>query len=386
MLATIVVPLDGSDFSARAIPYATGLARSAGAKLAFLRVLPHRAPGNAVDELQAIQATLEMDANTARADGLQVDAIVRRIRPVQAQDVARTISRFADEQRAGLIVMSTHGRGGLGRWVYGSVADSVLRQSPTPVLLVPPRAERSLPADRRLRLLVPLDGSERAEEAIATAELLAQLLDAELTLLHVVEPPDYPLHGEGYAYVPWDQDAELSSARQYLQAHVDRLQAQGIMVSAQAATGKPTWVVAQVVRDVEPDIVMMATHGRSGLVRLVLGSVATSVLQQVDVPVLLVRPGALPRSDEAPSDAHERPDGAATVATATARSCPRVDVALSLTDLELIERGLRTLAYTPGYDYHLAPRIRELVGRLEGAGHGLETAEPARAPALTSKQ
>lgn len=162
MLDTIVVPLDGSDFSARAIPYATGLARPADARLVLLRVLPHRAPGSAIDEVNAIQATLELDTRAARAEGVQVDAAVRRIRPIQAEDVARTISTFADEQRAGLIVMSTHGRGGLGRWIYGSVADSVLRHATLPVIVTSPRCERSWPGDRPLRVLVTLDGSSTA--------------------------------------------------------------------------------------------------------------------------------------------------------------------------------------------------------------------------------
>jgi len=245
---------------------------------------------------------------------------------------------------------------------------------------VPPHAERTLRIDRRLRLLVPLDGSELAEEAIKTTEGLAESLDAELILLHVVEPPPYPLHGDGYAYVPWDQDVELSSARQYLQAHVDRLQAKGIKVTAQAATGKPTWVVGQVARDAGADIVMMATHGRSGLVRLVLGSVATSVLQQVDVPVLLVRPAAMLHSDTPRSVVQASEASAAAAAASTADPVPTVDVRLSMADLELIERGLKTLAYTPGYDYHQAPRIRALVDRLDSATQRLEADEHAGAP------
>ena len=192
MLSTIIVPLDGSDFAARAIPHATVLARSSGAKLVLVRVLAHRAPGSAIDEMEAIQAALNLDAEAIRADGLRVETIVRRVHPVHADDVAHAISAVADEQQAELIVMSTHGRGGLGRWIYGSVADSVLQQSTTPVLLVSPHVDSPLPTDRRLRVLVPLDGSELAEGAIEIADLLAGTLDVELTVLQVVEPALLP--------------------------------------------------------------------------------------------------------------------------------------------------------------------------------------------------
>ena len=391
MLSTIIVPLDGSDFAARALPHVTSLARSSGAKLVLMRVLPDHGPGSTVDAMEATQATLSLDAEPLRADGLPVDAIVRRARPVYAHDVtraiadlagavyadevARAITDLAEEQRAELIVMATHGRSGLGRWVYGSVPDSVLQQSSTPVLLVPPHAERPLPTDRPLRLLVPLDGSELAGEAIEAAELLAESLRAELLLLRVVEPPPYPLYGPGYAYIPWDDDAERASARQYLQAQVDRLQAKGIKITAQGATGRPAWVIGQVARDAEADIVVMATHGRSGLARLVLGSVATSVLQRAETPVLLVRPVAMRQADWPPDVTQRSGAGAATASASTARSSPTVDVPLSLADVELIERGLETLAYTPGYDYHLAPTIRALVDRLSGAVQHLETDE-----------
>ena len=324
MLSTIIVPLDGSDFAARALPHAKALARSSGAKPVLMRVLPEHGPGSSVDAMEAARAALSLDAEALRAAGLPVDVTVRRTRPIHpddvaraiadlarnvyADEVARTITDLADEQRAELIIMSTHLRSGLGQWAYGSVPDSVLQQSSIPVLLVPPRAERPLPTDRPLRLLVSLDGSELAEEAIEAAELLIGARGAELVLLRVVEPPPYPLYGPGYAYVPWDEDAERTAARQYLRAQVDRIQARGVRATAQHATGTPARVIGQVARDAEADIVLMATHGRSGLSRLVLGSVATSVLQQAETPVLLVRPVAMRKADGSPSSAVQHLD------------------------------------------------------------------------------
>jgi nucleotide-binding universal stress UspA family protein len=372
MLSTIIVPLDGSAFAARGIPYATALARSSDAKLVLVRVLAQRAPGGVLDDLEAIRAALTLDAEAIRADGLRAEAVVRRVRPVNADDVARVIAEVAGEQRAELIVMSTHGRGGLGRWVYGSVADGVLQQSTTPVLLVPPQADRPLPTDRRLRVLVPLDGSQLAEEAIETADLLAGTLDAELTLLRVVDLPPYPLN-----YAPYDLDAERDAAREYLQTHVERLDAQHTTVAARATIGNPSWMVASVAHDIDADVVVMATNGRTGLARLVVGSVATATLRRAETPVLLVRPAAVLDSDT-PRSAGQAPDAAAAPAPAPiAAPVPTVAVRLSMADLELIERGLKTLAYTPGYDDHVIPTLRALSNRLDGAVRRLEAVEQA---------
>ena len=381
MLNTILVPVDGSDFAERAVPYAAMFARSVAARVVLMRVLPHRAPGSATDELGAIQAYLNLDAGVMRAGGLGVETIVQRVRPVHADDVARAITATADEQGAGLIVMSTHGRSGFGRWLYGSVTDSVLRQAATPILLVPPHAGRPLPTDQPIRLLVPLDGSELAEEAIRSAELLAGATGAELILLRVVEPPTYPLYGEGYAYIPFDPDIEVVEARRYMQGEVDRLQAAGKRVTARTVVGHPSAMVARVAHDEGADFVMMATHGRGGLARLVLGSVATATLQRADVPVLLVRPSAMLQADK-PS--HMAPEAASELVTASepsaALAMPTIDVPLSVGDLELIERGLKTLAYTPGYDYHQAPSVHVLLDRLGGAVQSLEATGRAEAP------
>lgn len=299
MIDTILVPLDGSELAARAIPSAAMLARSTAARIVLMHALTHQAPGSALDERAPTVSDLNLDAEALRADGVSVDTVVRPVRPVQATDVARAITVAADEQRAGLIVMSTHGRSGFGRWLYGSVTDSVLHQSPIPVLLIPEHAGQPLPTDRSLRILVPLDGSQFAEEAIGAAELLAGTTDAELLLLRVVEVPSYPLYGEGYAYIPYDPASELAEARRYLQGVIDRLQADGKRVTARAVIGQPSSMVAHIAQDEEVDIVTMATHGRGGLARLVLGSVATATVQRADVPVLLARPAAMRHVDEA---------------------------------------------------------------------------------------
>ena len=217
MLNTILVPLDGSTLAEEALPDALVLARAAGARVVLMRAIPPRRPGSATDEFDSIKHELEALADRRRDEGIRVDAVVHR---TFMTDVGPAICSAAEDEQAGLIVMSTHGRSGLGRWVYGSVADSVLRQAEVPVMLIRSQADHDWPKDRTMRILVPLDGCDLAEEALGTAAELATILKAELHLVRVVERPGYPLSDEGHSFLPFDEDAELSDARTYLQGHV----------------------------------------------------------------------------------------------------------------------------------------------------------------------
>jgi nucleotide-binding universal stress UspA family protein len=306
-MKSILLPLDGSPLAEQALPYATSLAQRAGARLMLVRATQAQslldvdtsdAEGGVVS-----RAEHELEATAARLRdiGHDVDGYVYYERPVLA------ILDAAQRHQVDLIVMSTHGRSGLGRMVYGSVADDVLRHATVPVLLVPALIDHAWPTDRPLTVLVPLDGSELAETAIESAGLLAERLGARLHLLQVVQPPAYPLYGDGYVYVPFDDEAERDSARQYLETLAEKLASQGQQATFEVATGQPGTVIARVAGEQQADVIAMATHGRGGLARLVLGSIATATLQRAHVPLLMTRPAELGQPVPLPP-AEEVPD------------------------------------------------------------------------------
>jgi nucleotide-binding universal stress UspA family protein len=308
MLKTILVPLDGSRLAEQAIPYASRLARSTGARLVLAQAtLTEPLPGQAELVARAAatrRAEIELDVlvNRLRQEGLAVEA------RVYCEDAATAILDAATQEAADLIVMSTHGRSGLGRWIYGSVADRVLRTALIPVLLVPAACSGEWTTARPLRILVPLDQSPLAEEALGPASELAQALGAELLLLQVLEYP-LPAVADGATYLPpLDQDADLAAARQYLEDLAVALRADGQTVTTLAVAAAPSPVgqavatIAAVAHDERVDAVVMATHGRGGLARLVMGSVATGVLQHATVPVLVVRPAAVQARDAQPAE------------------------------------------------------------------------------------
>jgi len=191
--------------------------------------------------------------------------------------------------------MATHGRSGLGRWLYGSVTDEVLRHANVPVFLVPAMVARPWPADRPPRILASLDGSALAQEVVNPASDLAAALGAELVLVRVAELPVYPIgpFGEPYAYTSYDPSAAIAEANAYLEGIAATLRQRGHNVTLEIPTGFPSQEIATVARERQVDVIAMATHGRGGLARLVLGSVATGTLQRTSVPMVLVRPSVL---------------------------------------------------------------------------------------------
>jgi nucleotide-binding universal stress UspA family protein len=383
MSKVILVPLDGSPLAERAVPYAARFAVESDARLCLVRAaIGHFSPSEDPAEVQ-IRAVEDAEgyleavaARIADERGIVAETAVPYGRPAPA---------ILDEikiRQANLVVMATHGRGGIGRFVYGSVADEVLRRADVPVLLIPATCERSWPPGRPLRILVPLDRSELSEVALAPAGELARRLGAELILVHVVYYPTYA-YSEGYAYLTYDLDTELADATAELEAFADQLRATGTAVRTKAVAGFPIAKIAEIAHGEGVDLVAMATHGRGGLARLVLGSVATGTLQRAGLPVYLVRPAELGRPtvqpvvEPAPALAEPAPD---LVEAAPPWLGPSVTITLDPSEVDLIQRGLSDRLFLAEGDSPLARPARELLTRLRDAE--VET-RAAQGPAAT---
>jgi nucleotide-binding universal stress UspA family protein len=306
MLRTILVPLDGSALAAYALPYAARLARAAGGRLVLVRATPD-APSH-----QQAEAELGAVAERLFGEGVPAESHVRR---GAAGDV---ILDGARAWEAGLVAMATHGRSGLGRWLYGSVADHVLRHAPVPVLLVSGVCERRWPAASPApagpgtesggqgRVLVPLDGSALSGAALRPAGELAGALGAGLLLVQVVPFTRYSRYAAGAesysATYASDPEPALDEARRYLEAAAAPLRRAGHDVATAADLGMAAPTIARLAREHDAAAIALATHGRGGLARAVLGSVATGVLQLAGAPVLLARPAESRAAGEAPRE------------------------------------------------------------------------------------
>lgn len=309
MMNAILVPLDGSELADRAVPFATALAARADRPLLLLRAvttlgcLTNR---EAAAERQDAQQQLDEVAAPLAAGGLRVDTCVVDAPPAVA------ILGATVQDDIGLIVMATHGRGGLERWVYGSTADAVLRQSPVPILLVPPHSIARWSLDQPVKIVVPLDGSVLAASALQPACDLADMLDGSLLLVRFVESSSFASSSEGYAFAtPDEDDPKLVQARAQLEHLAAGLRTRARPVEVHTLFGTPFFDVATLARDVGADAIVMATHGRGGLGRALLGSVATSTLQRSHVPLLIVRPVS---AEPQPDSAQEKESSAAVLA------------------------------------------------------------------------
>jgi nucleotide-binding universal stress UspA family protein len=292
MLKTIVVPLDGSPLAERALSLATALSIPTAADLVLVRVFEHEPPP---EEATPYGTYLEKTAAELRDRGFHVETV-----ELIGNPVAKAIGHAAERQHADLIVMTTHGRTGPARWVLGSVAEALVTCSRVPVLLQ--RAwdpgRRAILLGERPRLLVPVDGSRFAEAALPAAFALADDLGAEILLVQVDPRSRDVLRAEEDVATPMNEQAyqPLVAIREYLDELAARLRAEwpSMVIETRVECGDPTTAIIATTEDSQAALVVMATHGRTGVQRMALGSVADSVLRRGRAPIVLVHPDPAP--------------------------------------------------------------------------------------------
>ena len=208
-----------------------------------------------------------------------------------------------NKHHADLVVMCTHGRSGIGRWIYGSVAEKILADSPVPVLLVKPSGPAGplLLGSSQAPLLVPLDGSRYAEAALPHALALSQALDRELLLLRVVVPVINPVSSPVQSWaLPMEaeemvllEEQDQQMAEDYLAKLVRRLKLEGQRVKSKVRFGWPAEEIQEESKAAGVGMILMATHGHTGLRGVILGSVALEMVHRGSLPLFLVHPTEL---------------------------------------------------------------------------------------------
>jgi nucleotide-binding universal stress UspA family protein len=310
-MKTLLVPLDGSAIAERILPYVRTLAPSLGARVCLLQVISdpdgdglladsiaatygvgdplatqHARWQHSLDLLrQNAERYLESQAASLQGAGLDVAVDVR------CGPAADVIVEAAGGEHVAMIAMATHGYGGLKRWALGSVTDKVVHATSTPVFIARGVAPAQVPAFKRI--LVPLDGSTLARQALPLATELARSAHAELLLLQAIPPmieayPGFPPRGRPIPQLAEVLAALRDGAMSELGALADELRTPEMAVRAQVVNGHAAEVLVDEAEQGGVDLIVMATHGYSGLRRWALGSVADKVLHATTTPLILV--------------------------------------------------------------------------------------------------
>lgn len=301
MFTRILVPLDGSPLAQGALPYALALASATDAPLTLLSVVPparlmtdYYIPYDAAGEAAALAragSALDAVAQSLRAHGPRV------MTAVAVGDAADQILRYTEGNGVDAIVMASHGRGGAFHWAFGSVARKVITGAtlPTLVVRVKDAVEQSVMPARIRGILVPLDGSDLAEAGLPLASDLARRCAAHVTLARVVPFPGGLFMASPYTplVAPDTFEQAMEDARTAARADLDsvaaRLRRDGITVETVIREGDPAGQLLSLMDKERYDLVIAATHGRTGITRWVMGSVAERLIEGSHTPVLLVR-------------------------------------------------------------------------------------------------
>ncbi len=296
MFKHLLVPLDGSHLAETALPAAAYFAQALHASVTLVHIIERNAPKEVhMDHhiTEPGEALVYLKEVAERAFPATVP-IETHVHTTEESDVARSIVEHSQEMTPDLVILCTHGRGGMKHLLFGTIAQQVIASGKTPVLMIRPGLMASTEQYDCKKVLLPLDGDPEHEEGIAISASLCQELGAALHLLMVV--PTYgTLTGQaaatsrlmpGATSVMLDM-AELG-AEDYLQRILEEVKKSGVRTSAEVMRGEPVNVIGKAAEETKADLIVLGTHGKAGTEAFWSGSVAPKISGHSRVPLLLV--------------------------------------------------------------------------------------------------
>lgn len=293
MFKNILVPLDGSNLSEASIDPASVLARRLKSHVMLLHVIEQGAPAEVHKEHHLTdpqEARAYLDQLAARAFPPDVH-VQTHVHAAPVSDVATSIVDHATKEfMPDLIVTCTHGRGGMRDLLFGSIAQQIVAQGTTPLLLIKP----SSPKFKLEKILAPIDPDSVHDDGLPLTESLAKAFNAELDLLSVV-PTFSTLTGQQAAtssLMPGTTQAMLDlreeNARSHLEEHFEALREKGIKSMVSVARGDPAAIILKTSEQAGADLIILSTHRKAGVGAFWARSVAPHVAQRTKTPLLLI--------------------------------------------------------------------------------------------------
>jgi nucleotide-binding universal stress UspA family protein len=296
MYSNVIVPVDGSGFGDSAVAVGDSIARRLGGSLRLVHVVPP--PSAALLPNHAIPADPLLGEQLRSATAAHMDELVNGLREggsrvtsdILEGDVESALLEYVGGHAPALVVLTTHGRGGLKRAMLGSVADALVRRSTMPVLAIRPDGAAKLADDSAVdRVMLPLDGSHRDEEIFDHARTIGRAMTAEFLLVQVVEPKV----DKSRPVVQQIDRKDLREGKATAQEYLDRIAEHLRRYEATATShilvdDDVSGALIRFAADQRVDVVAMATRGKRGLDRLVAGSVADRMLRESGAAAVLL--------------------------------------------------------------------------------------------------
>lgn len=297
MFTRLLIPLDGSKTAEQVMPWARAFADRFRLPVELLAVVDIGSFLTSVDRARRFDKLVEQVSHQSktyleRVSGRFVGSRVKR--SVEQGSAAQLIIEKAEADKSTLIAMTTHGRSGINRWLMGSVAEKVLRATTNPLLLVKANHEGKADGEASLKsMVVPLDGSALAETVLPTVIRIAKKLGIEVFLIRAYNNPYSPfISGGGHYAVNVDELLKdiRDQARNYLEATIEELKKRGVeQISYLLQEGDAADEIVSVADHTPESLIVMCSHGRTGVKRWAMGSVAEAVARHTSSPVLIIR-------------------------------------------------------------------------------------------------
>jgi len=292
----ILVPLDGSKLAEAALPAAVSLTKKLGAPVTLLHIMEQDAPQEVHKDrhlTQADEASAYLE-EIAKREFPAEGRVNWHVHTAPVKDVSASIVKHAmTEFQPDLIVMCTHGRSGVRALLYGSIAQQVIAQGKTPLLLIKPGLDTSA-AFGLEQILVPLDSGPVHDDSLPITQELAGAYGSNIHLLTVI-PTFTTVAGEAAAagtLLPATTsallDIEVENAEEDLRAHLSELKQGGFRASAEVARGDPATQIVNISEKLNADLIALTTHRKAGAAAFWARSVAPNVARRARVPILLI--------------------------------------------------------------------------------------------------
>lgn len=295
IIKNLLVPLDGSTLAESVLPVVSRLAKKISVSVTLIHIIEVDAPDTIHGQRHLTSPSeaeqyLKSIASSEIFNGIEVNL---HVHDTSVKNVSQSISEHSKELNQDLVIMCTHGSGGLHDFLFGSIAQQVISLGNTPVLIMNP-SNKNLNSAKFENFLIPLDGNAEHEQALEYSSILARMCKAKIHLLMAV-PQFGTMSGEltpANRLLPGTTSKMLdmieSDAKEYLDNIKEQLENTGLKVTSSASRNDPAAAIAETAKKINADLIILGTHGKKGAEAFWEGSVSPKVSKSSKIPLLLV--------------------------------------------------------------------------------------------------